>query len=283
MKHGVVKKIVYGIGVVACLVLVAVIIRGRKTRTSAEWIAHVNASPSGSSGKFFATDNFDEPVVVEWEKTIGTEQRYSENVMRVADVICQSFIDVEVDFLREYPDLVGKDVFYTSFEPLFADGLDKVDWKGVADTMRELIKTVLLANVSQVTPNDIYFFATVKKATTQELLGAAIFLITPLYAYGDVEVMSIGLKPEAQGRGLGKVLMSSLLKMVPDCLRIVLATRITNHGAQRAYFAWGFTQDGTPTQDPRYKLNKEHWMFFEYPVNNSSRLQDTAQRLQIVQ
>jgi GNAT superfamily N-acetyltransferase len=87
----------------------------------------------------------------------------------------------------------------------------------------------------------------------------------------------LGVVPAAQGRGIGKMLMSSIFRIIPTITRISLCTRVTNKNAINAYFKWGFTIDPNPEQESW--LIAEHWTSFKYDVEKTDVLQKTAENL----
>ncbi|MFH1254521.1 MAG: GNAT family N-acetyltransferase, partial [bacterium] len=130
-----------------------------------------------------------------------------------------------------------------------------------------------------------HFFISVKNEKTGGLLGFVSFLIIPEYAVGDVKCIALAVKPEEQNRGLGKLLMSSIYKIIPDLKRIFLCTRTTNIIAQKAYYNWGFVKylvdvDINPVfEEHDYTFNLNHWIFMEYKTDQAMYLQKTAATL----
>jgi len=75
----------------------------------------------------------------------------------------------------------------------------------------------------------------------------------PLRMLRHVAVLGIGVHPEAQGRGLGRALLTHLLAWARDhrdpdgdrVIRVELYTRADNHRALALYRALGFELEGT--------------------------------------
>jgi len=118
------------------------------------------------------------------------------------------------------------------------------------------------------------FFIVVRDQLTGDLLGFATYMIRANYKYGDAKLMTLGVDPLYQGRGLGKLLISSIFAIVPNIQRIFLCTRVTNEGALGAYRSWGFVTDNDPVMD--YPFNGDHWSFLEYNAQACSTLQKVA-------
>lgn len=250
-----------------------------------EWIKHVNKMmASKTTGLFFAKDKLGKKVILEWIKTDMLSKEYSTAMSSVWEIACQTYTKVEMQFLRAHPEVVGNDAYFKPFEPLFKDGLNKVDWKLVEKTMQKILKQFFVSNPSSL--NDKmkktlasieHIFIVIKDKKTNKQLGFITFLITPEYAYGNIKCIVFAILPEEQNRGLGKLAMSSILNIISNIKRIFLCTRITNENAKRAYLNWGFVEDKNPViEEHQYTFNKDHWMFMEYKVDKSDTLQKAA-------
>jgi ribosomal protein S18 acetylase RimI-like enzyme len=129
--------------------------------------------------------------------------------------------------------------------------------------------------------HDQSVIVTIKDANSQELLGFMTFMIRAEYPAGHVKAISAGVLPSAQGRGLGKLMMSALFKIAPHVELIFLSTRVTNVTALRAYESWGFVCSETPIQDSQHMFNPKHWVFMQYDATKKSILQKIAATLVI--
>lgn len=76
-----------------------------------------------------------------------------------------------------------------------------------------------------------------------------------------------GVESGAQGRGIEKLLVSSIFKLM-RVTRIFVHTRITNEAAIGMYSEWGFT----PFQGPL-----PYWQDMEYESHRSTMLAKAAQ------
>lgn len=236
------------------------------------------------AGQFKGQDKTGIPIIIEWQKTDVQDSEYAPIMRSVADVAVKSYLPVEMQFLKTYPDLVFTDDYFKQFEPFFKNGVDAVDWKLVEEKMASVIRsmyvTKLPENIVELFANDIYFVVTAKDGATKKLLGFVLFLIAPCHPQGSVWPGHLAIAPEEQNRGLGKLLMSSIFKIIPQMKRILINTRITNDAAFNAYQAWGFTQDHNPIENPNFKFNKEHWRpYMNYRTEQSDILQKLSETL----
>ncbi len=239
-----------------------------------------------TSGSYRAQDKRDTPVILEWQKTTVVSSDYAAAMRSVSTIGIDAFTSVEMDFLRAFPDVVGNEPYFKSFEPLFANGLAQVDWQVVEKQMRTVLASHFLFDPSTFSDemikkfaNDTGYFVTIKNTETKEILGFISFMQKPEHAPGTVKCTSIAVIPSHQNRGLAKLLMSSIFKMTPDIQRIFLCTRVTNTYALNAYTSWGFTHETDPVQDPHYTFNLNHWTFMEYCTDQSDTLQTIAKEI----
>jgi ribosomal protein S18 acetylase RimI-like enzyme len=115
------------------------------------------------------------------------------------------------------------------------------------------------------------------KSSAGALLGFAAFMTRATYPAHTVKVMALGVKPEHQNRSLGKLLMSSIFKIMPETTNLFLCTRVTNNTALAAYKAWGFEHEANPIMDHMFNLN--HWTFLKYNPTEVTILQTVANTL----
>jgi len=240
-----------------------------------------------TSGSFLGKDKKGREVVLEWMKTDMLDPEYAAALKSVWPIADEYYTKVEMEFLKAHPKVVGSDDAFKSFEPLFKDGMLNVYWDAVEKKMRERLKSIFLLDPSTFSDEMKKKFAQIehifilaKDTKTDKQLGFTCFLITPEYAQGDVKNIAFTVKLEEQSRGLDKLLMSSIFKIIPDFKRIFLCMRVTNENAQRAFKNWGFTKEVNPIVEKHiYTFNKDHWIFLEYKVDKSDVLQKTAEDL----
>jgi len=237
-----------------------------------------------TSGQFSANDKQGVPVIIEWQKTTLFAPEFAAAMKEAWPLARETYTPVEVDFLKTYPQVVGVEDYFKPFEHLFKNGVDTVDWTKVEETMQEQLKSHFIFDTSTFGPEvfamyskDDCYVVKIKNKQTGLLLGFITFMKRANYKEGELKVMSFAIDQDHQGRGLGRLLMSSILKMTSNIQRIFLCTRVTNDNALKAYKAWGFLDDKNPIMDHAFNLN--HWKFLEYKVNSSDILQKTASGL----
>lgn len=269
--------------------LTIILVIGIKTihdhKASSKWFASIPGA-TAQTGTLQAYDKQGLPIVFEWYRTSLQSSEFSEITKTVSAVGIEAYTSVETQFLKQHPEAVVQDENFKSFQSLFQEGPEHVDWKLVENQERETLRQIFEMDVASLSPEikeslpkDYYFFVLARDKATSDLLGFIQFAIAPGYICGDVKVVSIAVAPAAQGRGLGKLLISSIFKIIPNIKHMFLSTRPTNVTAIGAYQAWGFTADAHPIQDPHWKAIEDHWIYFEYLADRKDLLQKTAQAL----
>ena len=200
-----------------------------------------------TSGSFVVTDKQGSPVIMEWKKTGVVAADFAAIMCTMWSFARNAYTPIEMQFLKAFPEVVGTEPYFKTFEPLFAHGIENVNWNAATKTMESLLQghfvfdpTQLPEHVIATFAHDTCFVVTVTDQTTGAPLGFITFLMRVNYAAGDVKVMSLAVETTHQKRGLGKLLMSSIFKIAPDTKRIFLCTRVTNTNALQAYRSWSF-------------------------------------------
>lgn len=252
-----------------------------ETLTSSSWIDHINTT--SESGQFTAHDKRGEPVLLEWIKTGLLTPEFAAAMHSISEVGIQAYTAVEMQFLQKHPEVVFQEPYFKAFLPYFEQGSEHVDWNKVEQTMQGILKkhfvfdlAQLPEKVKQAFAHDVCFFIKIKDVATQKALGVITFLVKPEFDYGTVKVTTLAVAPKVQNRGLAKLLMSSIFKILPETQHIFLCTRATNDTALQAYRSWGFVHDLTPTQDQHFTFNLAHWTFMEYMAQKTDTLQKVA-------
>ena len=257
---------------------------------SSEWITYVKkATTARKTGQFTAQDKAGTPIILEWTVTDVRSPNFSVLQKSICDIVVQAFAHVEIQFLKVHPEL--HDEYCQSFEPLFKNGpaandlqelkqaLKAANWQLSEEKMQSVLRAMQLIDYSNFGVEDVHIFVLVKDDKSKKLLGYATFYIMPEYPDGDVKITGIALTQTEQNRGLGKLLMSSVLKIIPKVKRIINSAHPTNDKAIRAYQNWGFVSNPNPISEPHMPINKKHWVYLVYNVEQTDILQKAAKRL----
>lgn len=249
-----------------------------------EWLNVIKQSPT--AGTLQAKDKTGQSVMLTWTLSHVQDPRFKTTMQSICDLTVEAFTPVEINFVKQHPEAIAglDNAHFKTLEHLFSNGIDKVDWTEATALVAARIRQISdpsrwSDNVLSMFTQCLYVIVTIQDAATKKLIGTATFFIMPGYGYGDIRVTSIAVTPSAQGRGLGKLLMSSIFKVVPWTQRIFLSTRITNETALKGYRSWGFVNDEHPQPNAYHKTDPAHWAFLEYKANQCTILQEAATKL----
>jgi GNAT superfamily N-acetyltransferase len=254
---------------------------------AASWLSQVKSTTASRlTGSLSTQDKHNALVILDWQITNLLHPDFADAMKISWEVARDAYTVVEMDFLKAFPDVVGKEPYFKQFEPIFANGIENVDWKAAQDIMQSILHGHFIFDASQFNDQikalfaqDICVFVSIKDTKTKAQLGFITFLVRPGYQHGDIKVMGFAVEKSQQNRGLGKLLIGSIFAIIPGITRIFLATRVTNENALRVYRNWGFTPDAKPILD--HAFNLEHWSFLEYKTDQSNTLQKIASAMEI--
>ena len=255
-----------------------------ESQNSESWVDHIREiSASKKSGQFLAADKTGSQVILEWHIFNLLSPECAQSMAGIWDIAAQAYVPVEMQFLRTHSEVVGTEPYFKPFEPLFIEGSESVDWKQAQEIMQSMLKNHFVYDLAQLPEavkakfaHDLCVFVTVTDVKAGQALGFMTFMISPNYAFGTVKVYTAGVMPKAHNRGLGKLLMSSIFRIIPAVTEIFLCTRVTNETALRAYRAWGFVHNNNSAADTTHGFNLNHWTFMNYHASQVDGLQKIA-------
>ena len=264
----------------ACLCTLAACTHAHNNELKTESISHMNQA---QQNRLEITDKNGTSIVLEWFKTTFLDPSFADGMKQAWEVARPAYVPVEMQFLKAFPEVVGKEPYFKAFEPLFTNGTEQVDWAAAETIMTNILKghfvfdpTMFNEAMVKAYGQDGCIMVTAKNSAGA-LLGFATFMTRATYPAHTVKVMALGVAPEHQKRGLGKVLMSSIFKILPATSNLFLCTRATNNTALAAYKAWGFAPDANPIMD--HAFNLAHWTFLKYNPTEVTILQTVANTL----
>ena len=237
-------------------------------KATCAWISFVQQTVQ-KAGKLSAHDATGTPVTLEWAIYDPTSPQFTQAIKDVSEIFTQTYTRQEVELARNRPEMVPTETYLKDVAPLFEHGVDKVDWQAVEQHVRTNMHQFFTTNdfAQWASPNDLAIFVIIKENKEGKQLGAIQFSIMPDFAYGTVRVGLTGILTHAQNRGLEKMLMSSIFKILPNVTRLFLHNRPTNATALAFYEEWGFKSFAGTNAD---------WPDFEYLTENAQVLQKAA-------
>ncbi len=244
-------------------------IEKRNQKTSTDWINQLDATLSKQRGTFTAMDAHGVPLILEWEKVDPQSPRINEIIKEAAEILAHTYTTMELQFARTYPELVATEMFLKPLAPLFAYGVDHVDWKAAEEVLlKNLMQFFTITDFAKYgKAQDVHLFVLARDPQTKELLGLINYIGSKECEYGSLKVAYFGIAATAVPRGIDKMFMSSIFKLVPEVTRLFLHTRITNEVTLSIYRTWEFNQFPGPLA---------YWIDMEYLVEKSDMLQKAS-------
>ena len=241
-------------------------------KTPAHWLSYVSEQTTDKNGAFTCRDTLGMPIVLAWHAFDAASSQFSHAIQDASNILVETYTQQEVQFTHKHPEAVPHEYFLKSLESLFNNGIENVDWNLVSEQTQAIIQRFFMeTDFSKfLGKQDITIVVTARDQNSGELLGLIQLLVTPDFAYGNVRVGYYGVTSTAQARGLEKLLMSAIFKLLPLTTRIFLHTRSTNEQILNTYYSWGFVQ---------FTGTLEYWPDLEYLADRSYGLQETAKTI----
>ncbi|MBM3893012.1 GNAT family N-acetyltransferase [Candidatus Dependentiae bacterium] len=266
----------------ACLCMANACTHAYNNELKKESNAHMNQTQINS---FETTDKNGNRITLEWQQSSFTDPVFAQAMKRAWEVARPAYVPVEMQFLKAFPEIVATEPYFKAFEALFTNGIEQVDWVAAETIMTNILQghfifepAMLSDAIVKAYGQDSCIMITAKDSAGT-LLGFAAFMARATYPQGTVKVMALGVLPEHQKRGLGKILMSTIFNIMPATTKLFLCTRVTNNTALAAYKIWGFVHDAAPIMD--HLFNLDHWTFLTYNPAEKSVLQTVANTLKV--
>lgn len=220
--------------------------------------------------QFLTQDKLGGQISVEFEIVDPLSIQFSEKLALISDNLSRAYVPVESQFARQFPESLSRDKFLNSLEPFFKDGVSKVEWPLVEENIENILRKFFgdafsksLSANKEVCSNFTHFLILAKEKNDPSPLGAIYCMMSKAESEHIVRVPIFGVAPEAQSRGIGKLLMRSILQQIPRAKKIALSTRVTNDKALKTYRSWGFVSSPN---------TMEHWANLEYSVEHAEGL-----------
>jgi ribosomal protein S18 acetylase RimI-like enzyme len=246
-------------------------------QAKASWIDYIKSIKPAKVYK--VKDKLGQILDLELQILTTQSSSFIPTMLSIADLAAAAFTLVELQFLQQHPEAIVSEPLYKEPLAVFQKS-NQIEWHAVKEKVHEILHNLYTkTDWSKFSAEDVYIVAMIKDQS-KSLLGFVTFFIKPSYKFGESKVIAMGVTPEYQNRGIGKLLMSSLFKMVPKTQRIFLTTRATNEKALTAYRSWGFKESRDPVQEQGHVFNHNYWIFLEYTTQQEAGLQKLAQTQQ---
>lgn len=258
-----------------------------------EWQKQVEKNfESKRSGVLVGQDKTGRLILLSYLFTNVYEPEFARFMDSVSSLCERTFFKLAFQFEMGVLKLNPKKVYeidqLNELRPFFENGVESVDWAAV----EKIFEKIFLKRYKEVESekekenlvelaNSIVLLIVASDRETGDKLGFVSFQIDNDYKRGAVVLEPLAVVPEAQNKGIGKLLVASIFKLIPEVTSISLVTGSRNEQAIRAYQAWGFVFGPDPKntkfslKNLEYKTDKS----FEYKTEKSYVLQKVAKTL----
>ena len=214
-----------------------------------DWITYIQQTMASKKDvQFKATDKFGKPVIFESVKIDPQSPECTKIIKSLSEIYAAAFIPTAKQLLIGYPEVVSTISHFKPFEPIVKkQGVEHINWPVAEEKMQAPFRKYFETK-EVVLPNDTSgWFIIAKNKATASLLGFLQFSVSSSKEPGSINIDNFAFGPDSQHRGLGKLIMSSIFKFLPDTKKIYLRVLKTNTIAQKAYASYGF-REYTPQQ-----------------------------------
>lgn len=235
------------------------------------WISAVKKSFVQKQGFFNLNDEFGHPLLLEWSTSDILSPLLATFKQDISEFASEIISDEELLFLKTYPEKASQEVFLMSCRDLLAEGADNINWEEAKQKIKSTIKQFYLMDLTKFDPSlikplmeDVYIFASLTDIKSEELVGFYIASITPALKQGEVKLITMAVAPVHKEKGHEKILVNSILSMVPSLKRLFVSIRPTNTNTQKVLESIGFKLDINPVVDPSHPVSEGSYVVWEY-------------------
>lgn len=221
----------------------------------------MNKQTAQKTGTFLTTDLNGKSIIFDWKKYEGNSPDLTHQIQKVSDILADTYTMQELQFTRIHPQAVPNEYFLKPLAPLFENGFENVNWQYVEKQINAIFQQFFTAtDFAQLSSADEqHLLVTAQEKESEKILGVIQFISNPAYPKGTIKAGLFGIPKEAHGRGLEKLLMNSIFKLMPDVSRVFIHTRITNEYLIGMCKSWGFNT---------LPQKQEYWVELEYLVES---------------
>ncbi|KKP35834.1 MAG: hypothetical protein UR26_C0002G0134 [candidate division TM6 bacterium GW2011_GWF2_32_72] len=227
--------------------------------------------------KILTQDKFGRQVVFElFSMNLRTDE-FNEKIQKLSEVYGKAFLAPIKALLKDYSFIFSNIKFYKKFNKLMVINDFKeserrsVEIKACKDLAQHFIdvETVISSDVST-------WVVVAKDKETDLILGFLEFSLYKKASARSIRVEIIAFLPEVQHLGLGKLILSSIFKFLPETKRITLGVLKSNLNAIKAYNSYGFVMCEPEKEWSNIDELDSFRINLEYDVERSDSLQKDA-------
>lgn len=255
-----------------------------------EWQKQVEKNfEAKKSGELTGLDKNGKRIIFQYKLASVHEPEYAKEMAAVAEIYGRAMGPIEFEFLKSKPDIDG---FYNSYplveldvetynrlKLLFCNGPESVDWTPVKEIIAEKAWAFVgnMGNHKDFKTrfyDSLFLNVVAVDEETGQRLGWICYHVHNIFCNpGQVSLDILAVIPEAQNRGIGKMLASSVYKLIAEVKNIGLCVKTYNEFAIKAYKAWGFFES-------KYQDQNSFDKSMHYETEKSDILQKVAKALE---
>lgn len=197
--------------------------------------------------------------LVEWAKLPLLSDEFAERMQSMADLGTDSFLQVELDFVKQLPEAFDQDPTLYPLKGMQSRKLER--------TMRERISQMFYLKpkdfpieMREQMGEAYYYFVTVKEEGSDDILGFITFLSGGPIPLNEYKITVLAVDPAHRRKGLGKCLIQSIYRVGVEPRRVFLSTRPSNIAAINLYKKCGFVHDREIEDNSPEPFIRNHWV-----------------------
>lgn len=220
-----------------------------------KYVKNIKKEASGS----YKEEDEDQTFIVEWSKLPALSNAFHEKMGQLAELGITTFKEIEVDFLKAYPNAVEEDKNLAGFSGLQDHELEKA-----MNTKLEKIFCTHPKELSsewQSAMRDIYYYlVTIREEKSKNIQGFVTFMGGGFIPKNEFKITILAVDKNARRKGMASLLINSLKKIGVSHKKIFASTRPSNMSAICAYKKWGFCEDMEAVKSSPSHFVPGHWM-----------------------
>jgi len=212
-----------------------------------------------ASGSYIERGSEGQTFVVEWSRLPALSDAFYEKMQQLAGLGIATFREIEIDFLKAYPNAVEEDKSLAVFS-----GLQDRKLEEAIDTKLSKIFCTHPRDLSsewQSAMKDVhYYVVTVREQKSGKIQGFITFMGGGFVHKNEFKITILAVDRNARRTGIASLLINSLRKIGVNYKKLFASTRPSNTVAIKAYQKWGFCEDKEATKNSPAHFVLGHWM-----------------------
>ena len=220
-----------------------------------KYVKNIKKEASGS----YKVEGQGQTFIVEWSRLPALSDAFHEKMGQLAELGITTFKEIEVDFLKAYPNAVVVDKDLAGFSRLQNHELEKAmntKLKKIFCTHPKELSVEWQSAMKQI----YYYLVTIKEEKSKNIQGFVTFMGGGFIPKNEFKITVLAVDKGARRKGVATLLINSLKKIGVSHKKIFASTRPSNLSAICAYKKWGFSEDIEAIKSSPSHFVPGHWM-----------------------